>query len=74
MQYDSKIYQLNSLRLGLIHEDNIQNKPSIFVAVGSQAVETKSRIKKYIDLHQAGTHNVIIIPHEIGRASCRERV
>lgn len=45
MQYDSKIYQLNSLRLGLIHEDNIQNKPSIFVAVGSQAVETKSRIK-----------------------------
>ena len=64
MQYDSKIYQLNSLRLGLIHQDNIQNKPSIFVAVGSQAVETKSRIRKYIDLHKAGTHNVIIIPHD----------
>jgi MoaA/NifB/PqqE/SkfB family radical SAM enzyme len=52
------------MRLGLIHEDNIRNKPTIFVVVGSQALETKNRIKKYIDLHRTGTHNVIVIPHD----------
>ena len=33
---------MNSLRLGLVHEDAIYGKPTIFVAMGSQSLDAKS--------------------------------
>ena len=62
MQYKSKIYQLNSLRLGLVHEDNLYGKPSIFVAMASQDNDVSFKIKKYLELEKQKTHNVICMP------------
>lgn len=64
MYYKSMTYQLNSLRLGLVHEDNIYGKPTIFLAMGSQSPETKTRITKYKELHNGGKCNVVIIPFD----------
>ena len=64
MYYKSMTYQLNSLRLGLIHEDNIYGKPTIFLAMGSQSSETKSRITHYKKLYDEGKYNVVIIPFD----------
>ena len=64
MHYKSKIYQLNSLRLGLIHEDNIYGKPTIFFTIGSQDVNAKQKVQKYIDLNKQ-SHNCIAIPFDI---------
>jgi hypothetical protein len=51
MHYKSRNYQLNSLRLGLIHEDNIYGKPTIFLAMGSQSSDTsKAHMEHYKDL------------------------
>jgi hypothetical protein len=58
------IYQLNSLRLGLVHEDNIYGKSTIFLAMGSQSPDTKLHVDYYKDLHQKGEHNIIAIPFD----------
>ena len=58
------IYQLNSLRLGLVHEDNIYGKPTIFIAMGSQSPDIKAKIDIYNDLHSKNEHNVIAIPFD----------
>jgi len=60
--YQSKTYQLNSLRLGLIHEDNIHGKPTIFVAMESQAPDVSNKVKKYINLQESGDYNIIMLP------------
>jgi hypothetical protein len=57
-------YQLNSLRLGLIHEDNIYGKPTIFLAMGSQSPDVKTHIGYYKDLHAKKEHNMIAIPFD----------
>ena len=62
MHYKSMKYQLNSLRLGLIHEDNIYGKPTIFLAMGSQSPDVKTHIGYYKDLHAKKEQNIIIIP------------
>lgn len=64
MYYNSKKYQLNSLRLGLIHEDNIYGKPTIFVAMGSQSPDMKAHTEYYNDLHARNDRNIIAIPFD----------
>lgn len=67
MYYKSKIYQLNSLRLGLIHEDNIYGKPTIFVAMGSQSKDKESLLSLtewYKDMHDKNETNLIAIPYD----------
>ena len=64
MYYKSKIYQLNSLRLGLVHEDNIYGKPTIFVAMGSQSPDINAHIDYYKDLHTKKERNIIAIPFD----------
>ena len=65
MHYKSRTYQLNSLRLGLVHEDNIYGKPTVFVTVGSQGPNVKQTVKKYLQMHNEGKHNVIAIPYDL---------
>ena len=65
MHYKSLIYQLNSLRLGLIHEDNIHGKHTIFVAMGSQSKDVNINIEHYKNLHNKNGHNIIVIPFNI---------
>jgi len=65
MHYKSRTYQLNSLRLGLVHEDNIYGKPTVFVAMGSQTPDAKAKIKKYLQLNENGENNLIAIPYDI---------
>ena len=64
MHYKSRNYQLNSLRLGLIHEDNIYGKPTIFLAMGSQSPDVKAHIEYYKDLHTKNEQNIIAIPFD----------
>jgi hypothetical protein len=64
MHYKSRNYQLNSLRLGLIHEDNIYGKPTIFLAMGSQSPNVKAHIEYYKDLHTKNEQNIIAIPFD----------
>ena len=64
MHYKSRHYQLNSLRLGLILEDNIYGRPTIFLVMGSQSPDTKSHIDYYKDLHAKNEHNIIVIPFD----------
>jgi hypothetical protein len=64
MHYKSMVYQLNSLRLGLIHEDNIYGKPTIFLAMGSQSPDTKPHVDYYKDLQQKGEYNIIAMPFD----------
>jgi hypothetical protein len=64
MHYTSMIYQLNSLRLGLVHEDNIYGKPTIFVAMGSQSPDAKPHVDYYKGLHDKDEYNLIIIPFD----------
>tara|TARA_B100001093_G_C26763427_1_gene986762 strand:- start:823 stop:1206 length:384 start_codon:yes stop_codon:yes gene_type:complete len=63
--YKSKIYQLNSLRLGLIHEDNIYGKPTIFSVIGSQTENVLPKIEYLKKLHDNGTKNIIALPVDI---------
>lgn len=64
MHYKSIKYQLTSLRLGLIHEDNIYGKPTIFVAMGSQSLDAKPHVDYYLDLFKKNEHNIIAIPFD----------
>jgi hypothetical protein len=65
MHYKSRNYQLNSLRLGLIHEDNIYGKPTIFLAMGSQSPDTKHTCRLLQrPCIQRGEHNIIAIPFD----------
>ena len=67
MHYKSRIYQLNSLRLGLVHEDNIYGKPTIFLAMGSQSSDQeslKSIVEWYKDLYEKNESNLIAIPYD----------
>lgn len=64
MHYKSMIYQLNSLRLGLVHENNIYGKPTIFIAMGSQSPYADARVEAYKNLLQKDTHNIITIPFD----------
>ena len=68
MYYKSKIYQLNSLRLGLVHEDNIYGKPTIFLITGSQTKNIQQKIKHYQNIHEDGGKNIIVIPVNINGA------
>tara|TARA_Y100000817_G_C16642346_1_gene448948 strand:- start:181 stop:561 length:381 start_codon:yes stop_codon:yes gene_type:complete len=64
MYYKSRIYQLNSLRLGLITEDNIFGKPTIFIAMGSQTPEVTKLAKRYQDLYKENNVNLVAIPFD----------
>tara|TARA_B100000214_G_C23947038_1_gene618499 strand:+ start:583 stop:963 length:381 start_codon:yes stop_codon:yes gene_type:complete len=64
MYYKSRIYQLNSLRLGLITEDNIFGKPTIFIAMGSQTPEVTKLAKRYQDLYTKNNVNLVAIPFD----------
>jgi len=50
MYYKSKIYQINSLRFGLLNEGNLYEKLTIFFTCESQNPFTKQKFKKNIDL------------------------
>jgi len=65
MHYKSKIYQLNSLRLGLVNEDHMWGRPSIFFTIGSQKADVRATVQKYIDLHEKGSHYIVAIPYDI---------
>ena len=60
MRYVSAIYQLNSLRLGLVHEHNIYGKPTIFFTIASQLPESKEKIIKYKKLSKENYHCVAL--------------
>ena len=64
MHYKSIKYQLNSLRLGLVHEDNIYGKPTFFLAMGSQSPDMQPHIDYYKDLYAKKEQNIIIIPFD----------
>ena len=55
---------MNSLRLGLIHEDNIYGKPTIFVAMGSQSPDVKKYMNHYKDLLAKNEKNIVLIPFD----------
>jgi hypothetical protein len=55
---------MNSLRLGLVHEDNIYGKPTIFLVMGSQTKEAKNFVKKYIQLNADEKFNIIAVPFD----------
>ena len=65
MYYKSKIYQINSLRLGLVHEDSLSGKPTIFFTCASQIEDIKEKIKKYIDIHNQNNINLIALPYNL---------
>jgi len=56
------IYQLNSLRLGLVHEDNIYGKPTIFLVMGSQSADIESHLKRCNHLLDQKGINLIAVP------------
>ena len=64
MRYSSRHYQLNSLRLGLVHEDNIYGRPTIFLVMGSQSKEAKNFVQKYIRLNTDKKFNIIAVPFD----------
>ena len=64
MYYKSRNYQLNSLRLGLVHEDNIYGKYTIFIAMGSQSPDVKVHVDYYKDLYNKKEVNVVAIPFD----------
>ena len=63
MYYKSRIYQLNSLRLGLVHEDNIYGKPTIFLVMGSQLSDIKSHMEHCNNLNKKDV-NLVAIPFD----------
>lgn len=63
MHYKSMIYQLNSLRMGLVHEDNIYGKPTVFIAMGSQSHNIKYHMETIKKFSQRDI-NVIAIPFD----------
>ena len=63
MHYKSITYQLNSLRLGLVHEDNIYGKPTVFIAMGSQSPNIKTHMEIIKKFNQQDI-NVIAIPFD----------
>ena len=64
MYYKSMIYQLNSLRLGLVHEDNIYGKRTIFLVMGSQSADIKSHLKRCNHLLDQKVINLIAVPFD----------
>lgn len=62
MLYDYKRYQLNSLRTGLITNNKLFNKISIFFNCASQSNNVKQVIQKYNELHESGLYNFIAMP------------
>lgn len=58
------IYQLNSLRLGLVHEDNIYGKPTIFLVMGSQSADIESHLKRCNHLLDQKGINLIAVPFD----------
>ena len=62
MHYKSIIYQLNSLRLGLVHEDNIYGQPTIFLVMGSQSADIESHLKRCNHLLDQKGINLIAVP------------
>ena len=63
MHYKSIIYQLNSLRLGLVHEDNIYGKPTVFIAMGSQSPNIKDHMEQCQKMLNADV-NLVAIPFD----------
>ena len=63
MYYKSKIYQINSLRLGLLDEGNLYGKLTIFFTCASQDSFTKQKVKKYIDLFDQKKTNLVALPY-----------
>jgi len=63
MHYKSVTYQLNSLRLGLVHEDNIYGKRTVFIAMGSQSPNIKTHME-IIKRYNQQDINVIAIPFD----------
>ena len=55
---------MNSLRLGLVHEDNIYGKPTIFVAMGSQSPDVKTHMDHYKDLLAKNEKHIVAIPFD----------
>lgn len=64
MHYKSKIYKLNSLRLGLVDEDQLYGKPTIFLAMGSQSKDVLSHVEFYKDMFEKAKTNLIAIPFD----------
>ena len=58
------IYQLNSLRLGLVHEDNIYGKPTIFLVMGSQSPDIKSHMEHCNNLNKDKEVNLVAVPFD----------
>lgn len=50
--------------MGLVHEDNIYGKPTIFVAMGSQSPDIETHIDHYNDLIAENEKHIIAIPFD----------
>ncbi len=50
--------------MGLIHEDNIYGRPTIFVTMSSQSPDAESKVSNYKALHDEGHFNLVAIPFD----------
>ena len=64
MKYDYKRYQLNSYRHGLITQDKLFGRPTIFFNCETQH-ESITKLNDYHDLHSRHTHNIICLPVDL---------
>lgn len=64
MRYDYQKYQLNSFRHGLVTQDKLYGRPTIFFNCETQH-SSIDKIKQYHLLHEKNTHNIICIPVDI---------
>jgi glutathione peroxidase-family protein len=64
MLYDHRKYQLNSLRLGMVTNNRLYGKTSVFFNCASQCAQI-DKIKKYNALYETGHYNFIALPYNI---------
>ena len=64
MLYDHRKYQLNSLRLGMVTNNRLHGKTSVFFNCASQCAQI-DKIKKYNALYETGHYNFIALPYNI---------
>lgn len=64
MLFDYKIYQLNSYRHGLITNNKLYGRPTVFFNCETQD-SSISKLDQYKTLYEKSTHNVICLPYDL---------
>jgi hypothetical protein len=64
MVFDYKVHVLNSYRHGLITNDKMYGKPTIFFNCETQH-ESIYKIEKYKNIFEKCTHNVFCLPYDL---------